>query len=86
MANDKNLEERIFTIAYDNACNDPEYLELLKKAVFYGEKIMNILGPDGILFLKYQQATCQAKSIRLKGAYKLGMDDANASQNAQQNI
>jgi hypothetical protein len=85
---DENIEERINRIAYENVCKNCEYVKLTSEAARWGEMIMELLGPNSSIFLKYQTATCLAKGIRLRGVYELGLNDGinRASQNAQQNI
>ena len=80
------IEERISTVAYEKAREGCEYVTLLDEAIIFGQMIMEILGPNSDLFLKYQTATCLAKAIRLSCAYQLGEEDGfnRAQQNAQQ--
>jgi len=36
---------------------------------------MEILGPDGSLFLEYERAASMAKGLRIEGAYRVGVKD-----------
>ena len=68
-------EERIFVDMYNDSLKDPEYAKHLKMAVKYGRRIMEILGPDGSIFLEYERAVCMAKGLRIEGAYRVGIKD-----------
>ena len=69
------MEENIFTDMYKSDLNDVEYVKHLNKVIEYGRKIMDMLGPDSLLFLEYERSACLAKGIRLEGAYRLGMEN-----------
>ena len=80
-----SIEERIFTTAFEEARKDPEYVALLDETIYYGQRIMKLLGPENSLFLKYQRSACLAKGIRLKGVYQLGVADGGSVPNKMPN-
>ena len=77
------IEERLLAVN-----KNMEYEKHKNKTIELGRKIMNALGPDKSLFLEYETCACLAKSIKLKSAYQLGLEDGSsrAQQNAQQSI
>lgn len=76
------LEERILTETYENARKDLKYVEYNSKATDFGRTIMNLLGSNRELFLKYESSLALAEGICTVNAYQLGLEDAKRTEDA----
>lgn len=63
-------EERVLTMAYENTKTDPEFIYIMKEIIELSKDIIDKLGPDYRLFLKYEELFCHAERIKLKMTYK----------------
>ena len=75
-------EERIITEACKNARNDLEYVVNIGKSIGLGRTIMNLLGPNRELFLKYESSLALAEGTCIVNAYQLGLEDAKRTEDA----
>lgn len=69
------IEDRIFTIAYENARQDTKYVKYIAEIIMLGREIMKSLGPHCWLFLEYEKLIGLSGGVYMKNVYQLGLKD-----------
>jgi len=61
-------EDQILIDLYEDIKDDQEFAIIMKEVVKLGKIMIDKLGTDYLLFLKYEELICHAEGIKLKKA------------------
>ncbi len=69
------IEKRILVDAYENTRNNLEYTKQIENIIELGQKIIEQLGSQRLLFLEYKRLVGFANGIHMRNVYSVGLED-----------